>query len=342
MMSTFFALLSFLLATSAYPTNNDSSVAPSDSTNTVARRWYSVPEMRVTTGPWPVKSFDPVTGNHAPIVYCYEDAWEIGNFPPLVGQAFSKWRDALDQSALDFVPDPSCYGILECGCATSLTQPDTLHIIRSTDGQTKAVVGYEYDSNRDGRHTLKIGGYDPKNQESVPLYVLAIAHELGHVAGLAHEHQRPDRDIDLRFDCSALVGYTEGITKVSRAMFEDVNNIPECRHLTPEKCMLQVVCQSEHYVDTYMPNAFEYVTGDQVPTWDDFETELFDPKSIMIYSSYKGSNNPTGQFPTGAVLVGLNGDEKFQIYTGGDADPAAAGISDGDTERIKELYPKGI
>ncbi|KAK5732737.1 hypothetical protein LTR17_010292 [Elasticomyces elasticus] len=332
-------LLSSLLTISAYPTNNDTSITLSDSTNTVARRWYSVPEMRVTTGPWPVKSFDPVTGNHAPIVYCYEDAWEIGNFPPLVGQAFSKWRDAIDQSALDFVPDPGCYGSLECGCATGFTQPDTLHIIRSTDGRTKAVVGYEYDSNQDGRHTLKIGGYDPKSR---------CMFWRSHMSWATLQDSRTSINARIATSTSDSIAplYSgtrrSGVTKVSQAMFDNVDNIPECRHLTPEKCMLQVVFSSEHYVDTYMPSAFDYITGDQIPTWDDFETGLFDPKSIMIYSSYVNSNNPTGQFPTGAVLVGLDGDREFQIYTGGESDPAAAGISDGDIERIKQLYPKGI
>lgn len=57
-----------------------------------------------------------------------------------------------------------------------------------------ATLGYIYDygTATAGRHTIAIRKdvNDEKNQDHVTM----LAHEIGHVLGLAHEHQRVDRE----------------------------------------------------------------------------------------------------------------------------------------------------
>lgn len=42
-----------------------------------------------------------------------------------------------------------------------------------------------------------------------------MAHELGHAIGIQHEHQGPDRDSFVRFNCRKLEGYREAKEKIN-------------------------------------------------------------------------------------------------------------------------------
>ena len=99
-----------------------------------------------------------------------------------------------------------------------------------------AAVGYLYDSNEPWRHELILGSYqrsDPEysSEQAFRGAVIAMAHELGmyrlstagssqslrysgHVAGLLHEHQRPDANQYIDIAWQNMRGFDEAATAV--------------------------------------------------------------------------------------------------------------------------------
>ncbi|KAK5677867.1 hypothetical protein LTS10_009750 [Elasticomyces elasticus] len=362
------ALMSFLFTIcSACPSDNVTYTfttnMTTNSTNHLKPRYWSVPATSgegTILGPWPVTTYDAVNGNQAHIPYCYVDAKSVGKLPALMGEAFSNWKTAIDKSALDFVPDCE-NGILECECSPN-TSPNTLRIkaVNSADtpgippGGGRATVGYGYDSSVAGRQTLEIADYDPMDfGPNHPKSVLMVAHELGHVLGLAHEHQRPSRGEDLTFYCVALRGYWKAVNDVAKAKQNPDKDRPlpnECLvNCSPKCCMDRYICQVPAYANAWFPAALQYTIG---PTHDsdkdfvegpDITTTSVDHESIMIYGSYNFAEN-RGTFPKGSVLTWRERgwSEDFEIFLGGNANPALAGPSAGDVDRVVELYPKNI
>ncbi|KAK4896724.1 hypothetical protein LTR27_005318 [Elasticomyces elasticus] len=116
--------------------------------------------------------------------------------------------------------------------------------------------------------------------------------------------------------------------------------------MTDEECMKDVVCKNPSYAGTYLWTALPFIRGDLDRALDGFEwpTWALDTSSIMIYGSYFFSSDPNADWPTGAVLHGVDrgtGD-RFEFYQGGQRDPAKRIPSGRDGGRVAQLYPRGI
>jgi hypothetical protein len=131
------------------------------------------------------------------------------------------------------------------------------------------------------------------------LWSTVMAHELGHVLGLMHEHQRYDRkcplqnrstsfneyalifpgDSYIRFDCAKIEGYAEAMGRVNQAK----------KHTMAQVCYdwrLALVGISDlTTMDIYADGGGQYPPRKEA-------SDGIDNASIMMYSStgYKGSN----------------------------------------------------
>ncbi|KAF2429096.1 hypothetical protein EJ08DRAFT_698676 [Tothia fuscella] len=144
------------------------------------------------------------------ISFCYEDQATLDRLRPGVSTAIALWHNKLGESSGIYLND--CLGVCR--------NPDIDTIwIKYRPGKVGATLGWspEYVAQK---HELML---DPslmsvsRNLEGLQLtkskgatwdiYCATLAHELGHIMGLVHEHQRPDALSHIRFDCQALLGY---------------------------------------------------------------------------------------------------------------------------------------
>ncbi|KAF1955958.1 hypothetical protein CC80DRAFT_594118 [Byssothecium circinans] len=156
--------------------------------------------------PWPRNSRNKVV-----IKYCYEfqsTKQKLENALEMEG--FSVWRQALGGG-----PSASShYGVefseTKDSNGNDAVPKDALAIIVDyTPGASgSATIGYVYD-NANPEVCIHINDREHRLPQ-------AIAHELGHVLGMAHEHQRPDRDYWLKYRCHMLWDFKKKIDELRR------------------------------------------------------------------------------------------------------------------------------
>ncbi|KAG9186329.1 hypothetical protein G6011_02885 [Alternaria panax] len=198
---------------------------------------------------------------------------------------------------------------------------------RAPESGSWATLGYlDKTMNSDpDRHTLTIGskGYGA-------YWPAEVAHELGHVLGLVHEHQRKDRDNFINFDCSKLLGYDEAKAEIESHSEWGIS--------------IDEVCKSNnlgftHGLDFMAPTQYTLDMGSgRVQS----SGSSYDHDSIMQYSSVALAKNgqtkavkdlPIVRWKNGRPQDGLVDDSNAQfIYI--NTEP-----SDGDKEGVQRLYP---
>ncbi|KAM3422858.1 hypothetical protein BST61_g340 [Cercospora zeina] len=322
------------------------------------KRWFGVPELPIDGSPvapyryrWPVTGTDPMM---MPVRYCFKDKRSAKNLGKIVLRAIAGWSPSWTDgknylSALRIISDPGCGSEKYCLCSNPNVARDALVISDETrdndhkwnDGpecQTISTTGYSYISASTSapfRHYLKFCSYDPTDKNRVEAKAIVyMMHELGHIIGLSHEHQKANRDQYLWYQIKNLRGYDEATRKVTldeRGYFEDDQTIDQ---------RVKIAARRGHIAQHYFPEAVDYAMSssfaeghdEAAAMWQALEASAtFDYESIMIYSSDTGAIEP-------GKRVIFRRDNNRSVYMGGHPDAEKAGISEGDVARVAQLY----
>jgi len=151
------------------------------------------------------------------------------------------------------------------------------------------------------------------------------AHELGHVFGLLHEHQRPDRDSWVGYNCRNVVGYRDAVARARAGGYTE-----------------DELCNRPGVAQYYGWGGSEFV---KLPATDSEILTPYDFFSIMHYDSRHGADDAIfASDPTNALLYpmyGYNeaGDEAHFLPLHGGLPYPHFTISAGDAITIRAIYP---
>ncbi|KAK4505332.1 hypothetical protein PRZ48_003295 [Zasmidium cellare] len=323
------------------------------------RRWYGVQPWDQTAEkdprritPCPITCQNPV---EQPVRYCFRDKRSAKNLGEIVDKAVVGWSHAMVHSALRIQLDPGTGGDPEITCADERVAKDALVISDETrdgdedynlgpDCPTAATLGYQFipegRPTLPFRHRLRFCGYLADNEHRTKeSAVRQMMHELGHVIGLAHEHQRPDRDEHIKFMCKRLWGYDEALEaamKDEQGMMYDSEDESD-----DEETRVLKICNYPYYAKAYFPQALDYIRGDRFrgdeeeQIWKNRQfSDKFDFDSIMIYSSSDLAKEEEKR-----PMVRRS--DRSDFYMGGSPDDDKVSISAGDIARVAQLYDNG-
>jgi hypothetical protein len=305
-----------------------------------AMGWATIIKGNSVIQPW------PRVNDHVSISYCYEDRRAYNTLHTYIETANTMWRDKLgppsQASGHRFKGLAIQAAWSMCHDRTGNWDPklptSSLAISLANDqdppiSNSFASCGYipPVWSLEPGRHFMTIY-HDARHDFT--WHVLDVAHELGHVFGMVHEHQRLDRDQHVHYDCSKLAGYAAA--KQDLAKLDD-----------PDKPSMDDVCNSNwlggHLLGFWAPADYSTDMGDTagVKNPQDSSTE-YDTKSIMTYPSWAHAATPDGDVtqvplaqwkgtapPPGTKPTTDNAELVAEVFE----------ISDLDREFIKRTYP---
>ncbi|KAI4670566.1 uncharacterized protein J4E79_000849 [Alternaria viburni] len=322
-----------------------------DESSSLSRRWTEIVTM--TGQPrtvWP----------DGLVRYCFEDESARNNFKDDIDAAWKLWVDKIGEPGcpsghiLQFreyrVKEgvwPYCYNKREKDedpwVWNKHVKNDIAVIAESKDTETQAssVTGYipkEW-SDEQGRHGIHLG-LSFKQKYPPDYWITTVAHELGHLFGFWHEHQREDRNDYVHFDCSKLRGYAAAKAKVDAAKEHTMEQV-----CADYRLALQYDFPAVQDYDTIDHIAPLREGGIELPLYINSDLE-FDDESIMLYTSAEFAND------------GANTDDVLQVplafwkHRGVGFDPPNPvtkddleiidvrwKVSDGDADGVRHLYP---
>jgi hypothetical protein len=250
-----------------------------------------------------------------------------------MAQAWAVWTDVIgtaspkNQHALEFVQWKPATGEREDG------MPPATVIVAWDPDLNGGAASPAYMGKDCNTHFIKVGPTLPEERGLVDLHpTWVLAHELGHVFGLLHEHQRPDRDTFIRYRPENVVG------------FQAAKREAEIRGYTLQQLLDSVGVNIEC---GWRPVA-QYIKWSHAP---DNQTP-YDLGSIMHYDSghhCKGYTDkpglPLGPHPLTVPMskIGPNGVEVLFLHSArvpADSEPPPKFyISQGDAAAIRLMYP---
>ncbi|KXT05042.1 hypothetical protein AC578_10306 [Pseudocercospora eumusae] len=166
----------------------------------------------------------------------------------------------------------------------------------------------------------------------------------GHTIGLAHEHQRSDRDRYLHVNFRNIQGYAKARDKVSKLSAQEY---PQFGTVVDPDQRMAIVTKNADLAEKLDFKILEWIAagpGSNLGTeFDHLEkSPSLDLNSIMLYGSFTSAESGiTSELRRDGVLLGLDDDGKpmLKVTPGGSINFAQAGPSEDDVARVKQLYP---
>ncbi|OWY41372.1 hypothetical protein AALT_g1125 [Alternaria alternata] len=324
---------------------------PRDESSSLNRRWT---EIVIMTGrprtTWP----------SGLITYCFEDMNARVHFADDINAAWKLWTDKIGNAgsesghSLEFHEYqvqhdqwPHCYNQRKKDSDPWIwndAYPHDVAVIQestSLDVQASSVTGYipaEW-SDSPGRHGTHLS-INFKNKYPAEYWHSTVAHELGHIFGFWHEHQRYDRDDYVHFDCSKVRGYAAAKAKVDAAKKHRMEQV--CNDYRLALLYDFTAIQDFDTIDHVDP---VHKDGKAWPLFIKHDLE-FDDESIMLYSSAEFANDGADVDDVMQVPLAFWKDRGIGFGPPSRVEKDNLEIidvrwkvSDGDLEGVKHLYP---